>query len=331
MERESEQLKNIVQKIRGRLIHHGIFARNNSKSFMRNDGEQFRVMVVEDAFAGVQKMDQRDNLARACCGKSFANMVFTVFKSRIALVALFGIWAAGAALNFLGVVGTISPAFALVGMLMTLPKLMVDYALMSKQVAQRLFWEWETWLLIMLVGASAIAYCDVLVRDPVRAIGFAATLTVNMGVLIFNDAQLQISGSSRLFMSVGYLLGLAWIFSIMLTFQLGAAKDLHIRKIRLSPAGIEISEIDVLFFANRRLLTISFFVIKNIYMKLRFPKAFAVLRARVLSVKTTKAEAQRALDGMMRTRSKRLSVMDKFAPQKSRSHVGIRRITGRLN
>eukprot|EP00947_MAST-08B_sp_MAST-8B-sp1_P004332 g4332.t1 len=201
----------------------------------------------------------------------------------------------------------------------------VGHALMNKVVVLRLLGEWETWLMLILTAASTIAYSDVLMRYPIRAVAFAVGFPINMGAAIFNDGQLQ-SGSSRLILVLGYVVALTWTLTIMLAFQLGVAKGIHIRKFKLSPAGLELSEIDVLFFANRRLLTISFFITKNIYMKLRYPKAFAVLRAQVRSVKATKAEAQRTLDGMMLGSSGR-SAMDKLSVNKLRKHVGVRKRT----
>ena len=320
---ENKQLKIVERKIRGRLIHHDIFAQRSTPSIGK-DMVRFRVMIAEEAFAGVQQMDQRDNLGRACCGKAFANMVFRGVRSWVGIFC-FAMWGVGLVMHVLGIIGLVSPAIALVGMLMTLPSQTMNYILMSKVLVLRLLGEWETWLLILLTVVSTIAYCDVLRGDPIRAFAFAALSMINMPFVIFNDALMQF-GLTRLLYTINYIVGLVLLLTLMLTFQLGIAKDIHIRKFKLSPAGVEISEIDVLLFANRRLLTISSFVVKNIYMKLRFPKSFAVLRARVLSVKTTKVEAQRALDGMMGGRSKRLSVMDKFSAQKSsRRHVGIRR------
>ena len=44
---------------------------------------------------------------------------------------------------------------------------------------------------------------------------------------------------------------------------------------------------DTLLFANSRLLTICTFFLKNAYLKWRHPDSFAVIKARVLSIRTT--------------------------------------------
>ena len=193
--------------------------------------------------------------------------------------------------------------------------------MMSKSVARAVLGEFETWIMLLFTIVSTICYCDVLREDPVRMIAFVLLFPFNMGTVIFNDAQMQTS-NNRWGMTLAYIFGLVWCLAIVLAFQFGIATNIRTRKIKLSPAGVDLSEIDVLFFANRRVMTICLFLTKNAYVKLRYPKAFAVLRARLTSVKTNKVEAQRVLDGMVAGRSRRLTIMDKFTGLlKTRRHL----------
>eukprot|EP00947_MAST-08B_sp_MAST-8B-sp1_P003517 g3517.t1 len=145
-------------------------------------------------------------------------------------------WVVGLVVNCVGIIGTIPSYFGLVGFFMMAPGQSFNYLMMSKPVARAVLGEFETWIMLLFTIVSTICYCDVLREDPVRMIAFILTFPFNMGVIIFNDAQMQTS-SNRWFMTLGYILALAWCLAIMLTFQFGIATNIRTRKIKLSPAG----------------------------------------------------------------------------------------------
>ena len=106
------------------------------------------------------------------------------------------------------------------------PVLSFNYLLMSKPVVRALLGEFETWIMLIFTIMSTICYCDVLREDSVRVIAFALIFLFNMGVVIFNDAQMQ-AGKNRWLMTIGYIIALVWCLAIMLTFQFGIATNIR--------------------------------------------------------------------------------------------------------
>eukprot|EP00947_MAST-08B_sp_MAST-8B-sp1_P003270 g3270.t1 len=214
---------------------------------------------------------------------------------------------------------------------MVIPGQLTIYFMMNRTIAVRLLGEFETWYLSGLLLLAAICYVDLVSGEPFRAFAIVVCFLFGMGILIFNDAQLQGSGSGR-FMTIGYIFGLAFLLGIMLTLQLGASKGIYSRKIKLSPAGIDIATLDVLIFANNRLMTFCFFVMKNIFLKLRYPGSYAVLRARLMNTKTTKSKLQPLLDSNSRATlvgsftARREKARGKVRPESIGSHRSNRRL-----
>ena len=248
------------------------------------DPIEVRVIRVEPGYRAPQKVDSRDSLAKACCGQRMSDKIYSVAKKSTWL--MHGFFFAGMAAGSLGLIGVIPTVYSLL-VVMTLPLVISTYLLMSRVLVKKLMSEWETMYMLLQEMAFVIAMIDAFRSDPSRVLYmllYAATLTV----VVFNDAKHP--GSSRrqqrlevLFYAMGLLCNIALIAAT----QLGFVKDIQSRKFTVNIGGTHPVEMDTLLFANYRLLEISFFFAKNAFLKLRYPDAFTVIKARVSSIKTT--------------------------------------------
>ena len=279
---DADMAKVVARDMQGVLSRHGI-SQDPSENGTRRDEDDFdfRVIRVAEEYREPLKLDSRDTVARACCGERFANKVFATAK-KLRIVNLI-LWVTGVLISTLGICGALPYHFSL-AMLATIPAQTFVYLLMSRPLLWRLLGEWETWYLSFLGTTSAIALMDVFQWDTTAALYFTAFM-YNNGVLFLNDAQLP-AKAGRAVILVGYSSALVAYCAFIIVSQLGIMPNTKPRQIRVSVGSLDV-KLDTLLFANMRLVTMSFFFVKNIYLKLRHPDAFAVIKARISTLRTS--------------------------------------------
>ena len=305
---DASKLSVVEREVVELLGRHGIFARDASPPPDEEDTarreQRFRIIRVEDEFFTPKKLDQRDTLCRACCGRQASNLAFRVVSKAIMTFFMTTCFASGCLLGILGIIGAIPTGWSL-GVILTVPGQLCNFGLMSRPLVIKLFGEFETWYLLFLNVVFLLCLCDIVKVDPPRVFA-AAMILWNNTCIILGDAQFM-SSKARIVHVIGYTVGFLSYLALFLAFQLGAASDVQARKVSISPAGIDIT-LDVLLFANNRLLTICLFYVKNIFLRLRHGDAYVVLRARLESGKTTQSDLQQKFD-----RTRRASTLEQFS------------------
>ena len=240
-----------------------------------------RVIRVEPQYRDPLKVDSRDTIAKACCGRKFANVVFRISKR--GSLPLMASWMVAILVGFAGLAGFGPAELALAWPLVAIPVHFINFCLMSRVLVWKLLGEWETVFLAFLSLSYVIVMCDVVRADPARVAGVGSFFFVLLD-LCFTDARLPRETNK----AMGFFYGMCAVLSLVgiTTSQLGFTPDLQPRKIKVSLGGIDV-EMDTLLFANYRLLTVCLFLIKNSYLKCRHPEAFVVIKARIQSIRTT--------------------------------------------
>ena len=315
-ELDDAKIKAVGRDVRALLARHGIAhvatapedaAETNDGLLSPTDDDDDkhahvpRIIRVEDMYMSAWKLDQRDTLAKACCGKQAANRIYRFYR-KFGLY-FFAVFLIGTVLLPVSIIGIVPTWLSVVAVAMVTPSQILNFSLLNKTITLQLFREWETYYLTFLNLVVMVSYCD-LVRMDIRAIAIIWGWIVNMSVLTLNDAQ---HASSGRYMAVGYIVAACVFLSVMVVFQLGVARDIHNRQIQMSPFGFTVT-LDVLLFANNRQLTVIGFILKNTYLKFRHPDAFAVLRARIVATKMTTGDLQTLLD-----RRRRASTIEQYS------------------
>ena len=202
------------------------------------------------------------------------------------------------------------PAWAMLFYAATLPAVIQSFLLMSRVLVQRLLWAFETWYMILLTLAITLVYVDATSAAGVHGYGaiFSVIISLNFGVMIFNDAHIPGRNASR-DTSLLYIFGAMMIMAVVACTQVGLVPNIQSRKVDASIGSINI-KMDLVLFANFRLITMCLFFLKNAFLHIRHPEAFSVITARVLSTKTT-AERLHA----QKERKQRKSQLEKFKTQ----------------
>ena len=250
-----------------------------------------KVRVVHAEFMGAMVLDARkDTLAAGLFGRGFSDGWFAAQRSLL-LNPLFAVlWLAAHIVPMLALCGVL-PKSAVWMSLAGFPALIQLLMFSNRHILRRLATDYEVVYLLLLVIAWAITAADVFFYDERTVyVAFAACSFANT---IFVDAQHH---NIAKFMAFGLVVGIVVETLLMLFMHFSIFEDLNTRTVALgSMLGLSDDmsmTVNTVMFANRSMLILLAFFIKNLVAYVRHPKCYVLLKARLKREKMSVADIE---------------------------------------
>ena len=252
-------------------------------------------------------LDTTETVGAALLGAKLSNKLFLGTKRlRLSLLSMV-LWTIALVIGFLASSGVL-PKGAVWLSAMGFPVSVLRILFSNKFLLRRLAFSLEVWYLVGLTTLWAVATADIMRYDE-RMIFLAVVWTSIVNVILCDAAH----PSSAKYNPFGIVIGILLEGLMIVFWHLDMIPDTNRRTfdVSLGPSGTASLKLDIAMFATQRLLIVLLFFCKNLYLAVRRPGCFVVLRA---SVKAEKMQVK-ALKEMLKWRQEHSTV-------RSMKHLG---------